>query len=109
MRSSTYSRYWRRWTLPKSESRRDGSFGAELGKRLIDFRVATSGAAGGEKMVIRILDAAGALMKLERLGMSKRLMRQVDGIATQPYGMLLCTGPTGGGQEYDPLRLFAGD
>ncbi len=34
----------------------DGSFRAEMEGRTIDFRVATQGLQGGEKMVIRILD-----------------------------------------------------
>jgi type II secretory ATPase GspE/PulE/Tfp pilus assembly ATPase PilB-like protein len=77
----------------------DGSFGAVTDKRSIDFRVATSGSATGEKMVIRILDAAGALMRLEKLGLSKKLIKQVHDLAVQPYGMLLCSGPTGAGKS----------
>lgn len=78
----------------------DGSFGAISGNnRAIDFRVATSGSATGEKMVIRILDATGSLMRLDRLGMAKKLIKQVHDIATQPYGMMLCSGPTGAGKS----------
>lgn len=77
----------------------DGSFGAEMGNRKIDFRVATSGSATGEKMVIRILDASGSLMRLSRLGMSKRLVSKIHAIATQPYGLFLVSGPTGSGKS----------
>ena len=77
----------------------DGSFGAEMSNKAVDFRVATSGSASGEKMVIRILDASGSLIRLNKLGMSKRLVAQVHDLATQPYGMFLCSGPTGSGKS----------
>src|SRR5947208_15939732 len=49
-----------------SEKRKpqDGSFGAKLESRDIDFRVATSGSKSGEKMVMRILDTASAVGRL---------------------------------------------
>ena len=92
-----------------SEKRKpqDGSFGAKLQGRDIDFRVATSGSKSGEKLVMRILDNAAAVSKLEDLGMRPKLVEQVRGLATQPHGMILCCGPTGSGKSttlYAALR-----
>jgi type II secretory ATPase GspE/PulE/Tfp pilus assembly ATPase PilB-like protein len=92
-----------------SEKRKpqDGSFGAQLQGRGLDFRVATSGSKAGEKLVMRILDNSGKVTKLEDLGMRTKLIEQVRGLVTQPHGMFLCCGPTGAGKSttlYASLR-----
>ena len=92
-----------------SEKRKpqDGSFGAKLPGRDLDFRVATSGSKAGEKLVMRILDNSSAVTKLEDLGMRPKLIEQVRGLVTQPHGMFLCCGPTGAGKSttlYAALR-----
>jgi general secretion pathway protein E len=92
-----------------SEKRKpqDGSFGATLQGRSLDFRVATSGSKSGEKLVMRILDNSSAITKLEELGMRPKLIEQVRGVVTQPHGMFLCCGPTGAGKSttlYAALR-----
>ncbi|QEH37778.1 Type II secretion system protein E [Aquisphaera giovannonii] len=92
-----------------SEKRKpqDGSFGAKLQGRDLDFRVATSGSKAGEKLVMRILDNSGSITKLEDLGMRPKLVEQVRALVTQPHGMFLCCGPTGSGKSttlYASLR-----
>ena len=92
-----------------SEKRKpqDGSFGATLSGRSLDFRVATSGSKAGEKLVMRILDNSSAVTKMEDLGMRPKLIEQVRGLVTQPHGMFLCCGPTGAGKSttlYASLR-----
>jgi general secretion pathway protein E len=92
-----------------SEKRKpqDGSFGAKLQARELDFRVATSGSKSGEKLVMRILDNSGQISKLEDLGMRNKLIEQVRSLVTQPHGMFLCCGPTGSGKSttlYAALR-----
>lgn len=92
-----------------SEKRKpqDGSFGAKLQARDLDFRVATSGSKAGEKLVMRILDNSGQISKLEDLGMRAKLVEQVRSLVTQPHGMFLCCGPTGSGKSttlYAALR-----
>jgi type II secretory ATPase GspE/PulE/Tfp pilus assembly ATPase PilB-like protein len=92
-----------------SEKRKpqDGSFGAKLQARELDFRVATSGSKAGEKLVMRILDNSAAVTKLEDLGMRPKLVEQVRSLVTQPHGMFLCCGPTGSGKSttlYAALR-----
>jgi general secretion pathway protein E len=92
-----------------SEKRKpqDGSFGASLQGRSLDFRVATSGSKAGEKLVMRILDNSAGVSKLEDLGMRPKLIEQARGLVTQPHGMFLCCGPTGAGKSttlYASLR-----
>ncbi|MDG3005309.1 GspE/PulE family protein [Paludisphaera mucosa] len=92
-----------------SEKRKpqDGSFGAKLQARDLDFRVATSGSKAGEKLVMRILDNSSGVTKLEDLGMRGKLIEQVKSLVTQPHGMFLSCGPTGSGKSttlYAALR-----
>jgi type II secretory ATPase GspE/PulE/Tfp pilus assembly ATPase PilB-like protein len=92
-----------------SEKRKpqDGSFGASLQGRALDFRVATSGSKAGEKLVMRILDNSSGVTRLDDLGMRPKLIEQVRGVVTQPHGMFLCCGPTGAGKSttlYAALR-----
>ncbi|MGL5096613.1 MAG: GspE/PulE family protein, partial [Planctomycetia bacterium] len=77
----------------------DGSFGADLSGQKLDFRVATSGSSSGEKMVIRILDASSTGFGLDKLGMSKKIQKQIRDVTNQPYGLFLCCGPTGAGKS----------
>lgn len=93
--------------LDISEKRKpqDGSFGAKLEGREIEFRVATSGSKGGEKMVMRILDSASGVSRLDDSGMRPKLIAEIRSIISQPHGMFLCCGPTGSGKS---TTLYAG-
>ncbi len=86
--------------LDISEKRKpqDGSFGAKLENREIDFRVATSGSKSGEKMVMRILDNATSVGRIDEVGLRPKMVEEIRGIVTQPHGMFLCCGPTGSGK-----------
>lgn len=77
----------------------DGSFRAELEKRLIDFRSASQGTRDGEKMSLRILDQSQSVSKLDHLGMRKQMQDQLKEIINQPHGLLLVCGPTGAGKS----------
>jgi type II secretory ATPase GspE/PulE/Tfp pilus assembly ATPase PilB-like protein len=77
----------------------DGSFRAEMEGRQIDFRVATQGLQGGEKMVIRILDKGTSAKTLADLGMRKQMVDQLQEVAHQPHGMMIACGPTGAGKS----------
>jgi type II secretory ATPase GspE/PulE/Tfp pilus assembly ATPase PilB-like protein len=77
----------------------DGSFRAQLEKRMIDFRAASQGTREGEKLSIRILDQANSVSKLEQLGMRKQMQDQLREVINQPHGMLLSCGPTGAGKS----------
>ncbi len=87
--------------LDISEKRKpqDGSFGAKLEGREIDFRVATSGSKSGEKLVMRILDNASSVGRLEEVGLRPKMVQEIRASVTQPHGMFLCCGPTGAGKS----------
>jgi general secretion pathway protein E len=76
----------------------DGSFGAKLEGRELEFRVATSGSKSGEKMVMRILDNTAGVSKLDDSGLRPKLVQEIRDLFTQPHGMFLCCGPTGSGK-----------
>ncbi len=77
----------------------DGSFSAQVEDRVVEFRVATAGSVSGEKMVMRLLDAATQLVDLTQIGMTDNMRETIHGLVTQPHGMLLVCGPTGSGKS----------
>ncbi len=81
----------------------DGRFRIRLDRKTVDFRVSILPSAFGEVVVIRILDkeyiAAGvAALRLDRLGFNPEDLRRFRRSITEPYGMVLVTGPTGSGK-----------
>ena len=76
----------------------DGTFMGRLGERTLDFRVATTPSVHGETMVIRILDRDVGLMRLDRLGLQKNMLRKIGPILNAANGMLIASGPTGSGK-----------
>ena len=67
-------------------------------KRAIDFRVSTLPTLYGEKIVLRILDAAGIKLGVEALGYEPDQQQYLLDAIQRPYGMILVTGPTGSGK-----------
>ena len=64
----------------------------------IELRVATMPTVGGmEDVVMRIL-AASKPIPLDGMGMSARNYEAFASLITQPYGIILCVGPTGSGK-----------
>ena len=87
--------------LDISEKRvpQDGRMKLVLSKnRTIDFRVSTLPTLYGEKLVLRILDAAGVKLGIEALGYEADQQRLLMDAIARPYGMILVTGPTGSGK-----------
>ena len=87
--------------LDISEKRvpQDGRMKLVLSKnRTIDFRVSTLPTLYGEKIVLRILDAAGVKLGIEALGYEPEQKQILLDAIKRPYGMILVTGPTGSGK-----------
>ena len=87
--------------LDISEKRvpQDGRMKLALSKsRAIDFRVSTLPTLYGEKIVLRILDAAGVKLGIEALGYEPEQQQILLDAIKRPYGMILVTGPTGSGK-----------
>jgi len=81
----------------------DGSFRVQAAGREIDLRVSIMPSIHGEDAVIRILDkrammAAYGALSLETLGFDAASLVTLRGLAEEPHGMLLVTGPTGSGK-----------
>jgi general secretion pathway protein E len=81
----------------------DGRFKARRDGREIDFRVSVMPSVFGEDAVLRILDRRALSdqlqgLTLDALGFSSDMKTSLRGLTTQPYGMLLVTGPTGSGK-----------
>jgi type IV pilus assembly protein PilB len=86
--------------LDIAEKRRplDGSFQLKIDRRMVDVRVSTFPVFDGEKVVVRLLDKAGASLSLLDLGLSGDPLHQVKNLIKKPYGIFLVTGPTGSGK-----------
>ncbi len=81
----------------------DGRFRLRLDKKTVDFRVSILPSVFGEAVVIRILDreamtAGISELRLDRLGFNAEDLRRFRRAITEPYGMVLVTGPTGSGK-----------
>ncbi len=82
------------------ETRRpqDGQFEITIDSRELDVRVATAPTIWGEKVVLRLLDRSKALLDMDQLGMAPGTHERYTELVHRPYGMVLCTGPTGSGK-----------
>jgi type IV pilus assembly protein PilB len=76
----------------------DGRIKLKMGKRVIDYRVSTLPTLFGEKVVLRILDQGNLTLDLEKFGLEPRAERELMEAISNPYGMVLVTGPTGSGK-----------
>lgn len=76
----------------------DGRMKVHEAGRDIDIRVSTIPTILGEKAVLRILDKQTGVFDISRLGFSIENFRLYKHLYTQPYGMILITGPTGSGK-----------
>ena len=81
----------------------DGSFSFLLNLKNVnkryDIRAAYMPTAGGESMVLRILENYLKDIRLETLGFSKQSIEMLNGILDRKYGMILVSGPTGSGKS----------
>ncbi len=77
----------------------DGRIKMKMGaNRVIDFRVSTLPTLFGEKIVLRILDKGNLTFDLEHLGFDPEPLKHLMHAISQPYGIVLVTGPTGSGK-----------
>jgi general secretion pathway protein E len=81
----------------------DGRFKVHTQGREIDFRVSIMPSIFGEDAVLRILDKQSLAdevkgLSLESLGFDEVAKTWMRRLSSEPYGMLLVTGPTGSGK-----------
>lgn len=80
----------------------DGKFRLTVDGRDVDFRVSIMPGAFGEDVVIRILDkgvvSQDVKLSLNDLGFNEETTLHLRKAISEPYGMVLITGPTGSGK-----------
>ncbi len=76
----------------------DGQFHLQVDSTELDVRVATAATIWGETAVLRLLEKSRSLKQLGELGMPDGTYERFLGIVHKPYGMLVCSGPTGSGK-----------
>jgi len=69
-----------------------------LGKE-IDLRVSILPVQYGEKIVMRILDSSSLNLEISKLGFEDEVLPKIEKAITEPYGLMLATGPTGSGKS----------
>ena len=77
----------------------DGRFKIKASGRDIDVRVSVIPTIYGEKVVMRILDAAAVNHDLDQLGFEPELLIEFKDMLSQPHGIIIVTGPTGSGKS----------
>jgi len=86
----------------------DGRFRVKARQRDIDFRVSTIPTRFGEKVVLRLLDKAQLIgLTIDALGLEGNVLEKYQKAISQPYGMIVLTGPTSCGKSttlYAALR-----
>lgn len=90
----------------------DGRIKLRMGRREIDFRVSTVPIAGGERIVMRILDKGNVLLGFDKIGMLPSVLEQFKKLVSLPEGIVLVTGPTGSGKTttlYSAIYEMAND
>lgn len=95
--------------LDISEKRlpQDGRTNIRVRDKSIDVRISTMPVQFGESVVLRLLNPLGGAIGLDQIGMPKAMLERFRRLIQQPTGMVLVTGPTGGGKTttlYAALR-----
>jgi type IV pilus assembly protein PilB len=92
--------------ISEKRAPQDGAFRHTYGDgRTLDIRAATLPTKWGERLTLRLLGLQTGVLTLERLGMDTSHLKLFESALSQPYGMILLTGPTGSGKS---TTLYAG-
>jgi type II secretory ATPase GspE/PulE/Tfp pilus assembly ATPase PilB-like protein len=93
--------------MPQDGRMRATGFGGD-----VQLRISTAPMVGGEKIVLRALNAKINELKLENLGLSPENMTRYKPMIHLPHGLMLHCGPTGSGKTtslYTALNHIRGD
>ena len=77
----------------------DGRMTIVVNAKEINIRVSTLPTVYGENMVMRLLDTSSGIYSLKNLGFLPKDIIALRRMIQMPYGMILCTGPTGSGKS----------
>jgi type IV pilus assembly protein PilB len=84
----------------------DGRIGLSFGKRDVDLRVSTLPANRGEKIALRILEAAGSTKQLEQIFFEPQTLAATRRALNRPFGAIVIAGPTGSGKTSSLYSLL---
>ncbi|MDI6449675.1 type II secretion system ATPase GspE [Anaerobaca lacustris] len=76
----------------------DGQSRVRIGEELVDIRVSVIPTAGGERVVLRLLDKGRGEFRLEDVGFGPEMLRVFRDLIGISHGIILLTGPTGSGK-----------
>ena len=85
--------------ISKSNVVQEGSFACRVPDRRVDYRVSLTPGLYGQKLVVRVLDAANAPQYLWDLGLDDEQFQLLDRLTRRNEGMVLVCGPTGSGKS----------
>ena len=86
--------------ISEKRAPQDGGFRHEYGEnRSVDIRAATLPTKWGERTTLRLLGLQTGSLTLQRLGMTPPQLLIFEKALSNPYGMILLTGPTGSGKS----------
>ena len=90
----------------------DGRFKVSWQGREIDIRVSIMPSIWGEDAVLRVLDKQALTdhlqgLRLDAMGFDADIMARIRRLSSEPYGMVLVTGPTGSGKTTTPTAARA--
>ncbi|MFA5928101.1 MAG: ATPase, T2SS/T4P/T4SS family [Candidatus Margulisiibacteriota bacterium] len=84
--------------ITETRAPQDGRAIIGIDDKTIDMRISTYPTVFGENLVIRVLDKSVLELKLERLGITPKLMPHLLKVVQSAYGIVLVVGPTGSGK-----------
>ena len=95
--------------ISEKRAPQDGHMSVKHDGQDYDLRVSSLPATGGEKIVMRILDKYSGRWSLDAVVASEEDNQKFRRLVSNPYGMILLTGPTGCGKTttlYSVLQLL---
>ena len=76
----------------------DGRFNVRIKDRSFDLRISTLPTVYGEKIVARLLDKSGAVVSLDKIGLTEDQIANIRKLLRCRNGVILMVGPTGSGK-----------
>ncbi len=87
-----------RMNIAEKRLPQDGRATVQVGRRVVDLRVASLPTSYGERVVVRLLDKSARLYDLTEIGMDGRTLELFTRLIAVEHGLILVTGPTGSGK-----------
>jgi type IV pilus assembly protein PilB len=76
----------------------DGRIGVRVGRREVDIRISTIPSSRGEKVALRVFEAATMMRPLDTIFHEPAVLDAIRAAIQRPYGAVIVAGPTGSGK-----------